>query len=49
MYYNVVNIMFYMIMENYVVFNCKFNIEDYNNIFKVMENIRKYSNKNLND
>nr|AGX01309.1 orf101 [Bombyx mori nucleopolyhedrovirus] len=49
MYYNAANTMFYTTMENYAVSNCKFNIEDYNNIFKVMENIRKHSNKNLND
>ncbi|USC25943.1 p40 [Palpita vitrealis nucleopolyhedrovirus] len=49
MYYNAANTMFYTTMENYAVSNCKFNIEDYNNIFKVMDNIRKYNNKTTND
>ncbi|AGA16252.1 BV/ODV-C42 protein [Thysanoplusia orichalcea nucleopolyhedrovirus] len=49
MYYNAANTMFYTTMENYAVSNCKFNIEDYNNIFKVMENIKKHSNKSSND
>jgi Baculovirus protein of unknown function (DUF844) len=41
MFYNAANTMFYTTMENYATSNCKFNIEDYNNIFKVMDKIRK--------
>ncbi|ANF29693.1 p40/c42 [Catopsilia pomona nucleopolyhedrovirus] len=48
MYYNAANTIFYTTMENYAVSNCKFNIEDYNNIFKVMDNIKKYNNRNTN-
>ncbi|ABL76030.1 p40 [Maruca vitrata nucleopolyhedrovirus] len=49
MYFNAANTMFYTTMENYAVSNCKFNIEDYNNIFKVMENIRKHNSTKSND
>lgn len=45
MFYNAANTMFYTTMENYAVSNCKFNIEDYNNIFKVMDKIRKLGKK----
>nr|UPO71201.1 orf89 [Trichoplusia ni single nucleopolyhedrovirus] len=45
MFYNAANSIFYTAMENYAVSNCKFNVHDYNNIFKVMDNIRDYSEK----
>nr|QGW50064.1 P40 [Chrysodeixis includens nucleopolyhedrovirus] len=45
MFYNAANSIFYTTMENYAVTNCKFNVNDYNNIFKVMDNIREYSEK----
>ncbi|AAY84025.1 P40 [Chrysodeixis chalcites nucleopolyhedrovirus] len=45
MFYNAANSIFYTTMENYAVSNCKFNVNDYNNIFKVMDNIREYSEK----
>nr|AFS51936.1 DekiORF58 [Dendrolimus kikuchii nucleopolyhedrovirus] len=48
MYYNAANTMFYTTMENYATSNCKFNIEDYNNIFKVMDSIKKHNIKNAN-
>ncbi|UZE89731.1 P40 [Parapoynx stagnalis nucleopolyhedrovirus] len=45
MFYNAANTMFYTTMENYAISNCKFNIEDYNNIFRVMDKIRKLNKK----
>ncbi|BAC67328.1 budded virus/occlusion-derived virus structural protein [Adoxophyes honmai nucleopolyhedrovirus] len=35
MFYNAANSMFYNTMENYAIANCKFNVEDFNNIFKI--------------
>ncbi|AAC59101.1 unknown [Orgyia pseudotsugata multiple nucleopolyhedrovirus] len=49
MYYNAANSMFYTTMENYAVANCKFNIEDYNRIFKGAESIKKHANKTAED
>ncbi|AHN05467.1 ORF91 [Helicoverpa armigera SNPV] len=43
MFYNAANSLFYTTMENYAVANCKFAPDDYNNIFKSMDNIREYS------
>lgn len=45
MFYNAANSIFYTTMENYAVANCKFDVDDYNNIFKVMDTIREYSEK----
>jgi Baculovirus protein of unknown function (DUF844) len=42
MFYNAANSIFYTTMENYAVANCKFDVCDYNNIFKVMDTIRDY-------
>ena len=42
MFYNAANSIFYTTMENYAVANCKFDVQDYNNIFKVMDNLREY-------
>ncbi|AUF81611.1 ac101 [Malacosoma neustria nucleopolyhedrovirus] len=38
MFYNAVNSIFYTTMENYAVANCKFDINDYNNIYKINSN-----------
>lgn len=46
MYYNAANTIFYTTMENYAVANCKFNVEDYNNIFKVMTTLKGGINNN---
>ena len=35
MFYNAVNSIFYTTMENYAIANCKFDINDYNNIYKI--------------
>lgn len=45
MFYNAANSIFYTTMENYAVANCKFEVSDYNNIFKVMDNLREYDSK----
>ncbi|ACI28780.1 P40 [Agrotis ipsilon multiple nucleopolyhedrovirus] len=45
MFYNAANSIFYTTMENYAVANCKFEVNDYNNIFKVMDNLREYDAK----
>ncbi|AAF33594.1 ORF64 [Spodoptera exigua multiple nucleopolyhedrovirus] len=42
MFYNAANSIFYTTMENYAVANCKFDVNDYNNIFRVMDNLREY-------
>ncbi|AIE47813.1 p40 [Peridroma alphabaculovirus] len=42
MFYNAANSIFYTTMENYAVANCKFEVADYNNIFRVMDNLREY-------
>lgn len=49
MYYNAANSMFYTTMENYAVANCKFNIEDYNKIFKGAESVKRLANKTAED
>ncbi|AAP29876.1 unknown [Choristoneura fumiferana multiple nucleopolyhedrovirus] len=49
MYYNAANSMFYTTMENYAVANCKFNIEDYNKIFKGAESVKRHANKTAED
>lgn len=49
MYYNAANAMFYTTMENYAVANCKFNIQDYNKIFKGAESVKKHLNKTSED
>ncbi|BBD51422.1 P40 [Samia ricini nucleopolyhedrovirus] len=49
MYYNAANSMFYTTMENYAVANCKFNIEDYNKIFKGAESVKRHLNKTAED
>ncbi|AGR57089.1 P40 [Choristoneura rosaceana nucleopolyhedrovirus] len=49
MYYNAANSMFYTTMENYAVANCKFNIEDYNRIFKGAESVKRLANKTVED
>ncbi|QDL56960.1 P40 [Dione juno nucleopolyhedrovirus] len=49
MYYNAANTMFYTTMENYAVANCKFNIEDYNRIFKGAESVKKHASKTTED
>jgi hypothetical protein len=49
MYYNAANSMFYTTMENYAMANCKFNIEDYNKIFKGAESVKKHLNKTTED
>nr|QNN89398.1 P40 [Spilarctia obliqua nucleopolyhedrovirus] len=41
--------MFYTTMENYAVANCKFNIEDYNKIFKGAESVKRLANKTAED
>nr|ANW12266.1 c101 [Malacosoma sp. alphabaculovirus] len=38
MFYNAVNSIFYTTMENYAVANCTFDINDYNNIYKINSN-----------
>nr|WUR10752.1 P40 [Calliteara abietis nucleopolyhedrovirus] len=43
MFYNTANSMFYTTMENYAVNNCKFDIEDYNNIFKTVDELKELS------
>lgn len=45
MYFNAANSMFYNTMENYALANCKFNIEDYNRIFKGAESVKRHLNK----
>nr|WRQ96321.1 bv/odv-c42 [Mamestra configurata nucleopolyhedrovirus A]WRQ96810.1 bv/odv-c42 [Mamestra configurata nucleopolyhedrovirus B]WRQ96973.1 bv/odv-c42 [Mamestra configurata nucleopolyhedrovirus B] len=45
MFYNAANSIFYTTMENYAVANCKFDVNDYNNIFRVMDNLREYDTK----
>jgi hypothetical protein len=45
MFYNAANSIFYTTMENYAVANCKFDVVDYNNIFRVMDNLREYDSK----
>jgi Baculovirus protein of unknown function (DUF844) len=45
MFYNAANSIFYTTMENYAVANCKFDANDYNNIFRVMDNLREYDTK----
>ncbi|AAZ38237.1 P40 [Agrotis segetum nucleopolyhedrovirus A] len=45
MFYNAANSIFYTTMENYAVANCKFDVQDYNNIFKVMDNLREYDTR----
>ncbi|QWO71632.1 p40 [Orgyia pseudotsugata single capsid nuclopolyhedrovirus] len=45
MFYNAANSMFYTTMENYAIANCKFNIDDYNNIFKTMDEFKHLSEK----
>ncbi|ABY65814.1 p40 [Orgyia leucostigma nucleopolyhedrovirus] len=45
MFYNAANSMFYTTMENYAIANCKFDIEDYNNIFKSMDEFKHLSEK----
>ncbi|QNV47807.1 bv/odv-c42 [Alphabaculovirus altersperidaniae] len=42
MFYNAANSIFYTTMENYAVANCKFEVNDYNNIYRVMDNLREY-------
>ena len=49
MYYNAANSMFYTTMENYAMANCKFNIEDYNKIFKGAESVKRHANKTIED
>ncbi|AKN80662.1 P40, BV/ODV-EC42 [Perigonia lusca single nucleopolyhedrovirus] len=39
MFYNATNSIFYTTMENYAINNCKFNINDYNNIYKALDTI----------
>ncbi|AKC91677.1 ac101 [Lambdina fiscellaria nucleopolyhedrovirus] len=45
MFYNASNSIFYTTMENYAVANCKMDFEDYNNIFKVMDEFRQLTQK----
>ena len=45
MFYNAANSIFYTTMENYAVANCKFEVSDYNNIFRVMDNLREYESQ----
>ncbi|QHB21751.1 BV/ODV-C42 [Artaxa digramma nucleopolyhedrovirus] len=45
MFYNAANSMFYTTMENYAMANCKFEINDYNNIFKTMDEFKQLSEK----
>ncbi|AUV65341.1 P40 [Alphabaculovirus myunipunctae] len=45
MFFNAANSIFYTTMENYAVANCKFDANDYNNIFRVMDNIREHELK----
>ncbi|AAK85652.1 hypothetical protein [Epiphyas postvittana nucleopolyhedrovirus] len=49
MYYNAANSMFYTTMENYAMANCKFDIEDYNKIFKGAESVKRHANKTNED
>ncbi|AVA31141.1 p40/c42 [Oxyplax ochracea nucleopolyhedrovirus] len=41
MFYNAANTIFYTTMENYAIANCEFKKDDYNKIFKVLNNIKK--------
>ncbi|ACO53538.1 BV/ODV-C42 [Euproctis pseudoconspersa nucleopolyhedrovirus] len=45
MFYNAANSMFYTTLENYAMANCKFEINDYNNIFKTMDEFKQLSEK----
>nr|ANS70989.1 protein p40 [Lymantria dispar multiple nucleopolyhedrovirus] len=46
MFFNATNSIFYTTMENYAMTNCKFDINDYNNIFKVMDSFKELSSQN---
>nr|AMO27598.1 P40 [Lymantria dispar multiple nucleopolyhedrovirus] len=41
MFFNATNSIFYTTMENYAMTNCKFDINDYNNIYKVMDSFKE--------
>ncbi|AIU41323.1 p40 [Sucra jujuba nucleopolyhedrovirus] len=43
MFYNAANSIFYTTMENYALSNCKFEVSNYNNIFKSMDEYKKLS------
>lgn len=45
MFYNATNSVFYTTMENYALTNCKFDIQDYNNIYKIMNDIKELKEK----
>lgn len=41
MFFNAANSIFYTTMENYAVTNCKFDVHDYNKIYKAMDEFRE--------
>lgn len=41
MFYNAANSIFYTTMENFALSNCTFNLKDYNNIYKVMDDLKE--------
>ncbi|ABI35762.1 p40 [Ectropis obliqua nucleopolyhedrovirus] len=45
MFYNAANSIFYTTMENYAINNCKFDIADYNNIYKCMDDFQLLKEK----
>ncbi|AHH82666.1 C42 [Buzura suppressaria nucleopolyhedrovirus] len=57
MFYNAANSIFYTTMENYAITNCRFEVNNYNNIFKCMDEYKilsencgyKQKNEDLTD
>ncbi|QYC92685.1 P40 [Trabala vishnou gigantina nucleopolyhedrovirus] len=45
MFYNAANSIFYTTMENYAITNCKFDINDYNNMYKTMDSFKELKEK----
>lgn len=43
MFYNAANSIFYTTMENYAITNCRFEVSNYNNIFKCMDEYKTLS------
>lgn len=47
MFFNATNSIFYTTMENYAIANCKFNLEDYNNIYRAMDLFKEMNNHHV--
>lgn len=45
MFYNAVNAIFYTTMDNYATANCKFDVQDYNQLFSVVDDINEFNMK----